>query len=520
MKAANSLNLEASAKEIVDQFERKTRFHNTNFEIKERSNGDYLILNIVSPSERFFQVISDISDALPESNEFRNRVTIKKRTHPPTDRLSLPETFLLKTVITESLTVSSSTFGTEFLSRYIRSVFGAEDQVIAQSNHLVFGRRGSGKSSLLLYALHNLKAEGVPYVWIAMQTYEGRSDFEAVIDIFIELLQQILTIDTSLTEAEALLDQLTKLDSSPDAELQFDRLVPKIRRSLTPITQQKDRIVVFLDDIHVLDSRLQPLLLSKLYAVSRDNRVFLKISGIEQLTDNWDPSTRKGLATPHDAQIIPLDYNLTMPSKSLAHIKSILDAHAVYSGLPNVGYICGSGVLERLVWVAAGVPRDALSIFLSAISKSALKDQKRVSITSVNEAASVTSDVKLSDINRDASGKIIQIKEAFAVVRDFCISTQKKNAFLVEIKGNDPAFELLQELIALRLLHVLHEGVTPHEAGRRYMALMLDYGFYVGIRAARSVDLFQKEPAQILAKDLRNLPIFQLNLIKTNAVQS
>lgn len=513
MKTAYSSELEQNAHEIVRQFERVTRFHNIKYEIKERSDGAYLILNIVTPSDRFFRVVSEIADALPESNAFHNRVTIKKPSHPPADRLSLPETFLLKTVITESLTVSSSTFGAEFLSRYIRSVFGAEDQVIAQSNHLVFGRRGSGKSSLLLYALHTLKVEGVPYAWIAMQTYEGRSDFDVIVDVFIELLRQVLSIDPASTEIESLLDQLSKMGNSLELEREFDLLVPKIRRSLAPLTQQKDRIVIFLDDIHVLSSHLQALLLSKLYAVSRDNRIFLKISGIEQLTNNWDSSTRKGLATPHDAQIIPLDYNLTMPGKSLAHIKSILDAHAVYCGLPNIKYICGAGVVERLVWVAAGVPRDALSIFLSAISRAALRDQKRVSIISVNEAASVTSDVKLSDIARDASAKVSQITQAFEVIRDFCISTQKKNAFLVEIKANNPAFALLKELIALRLLHVLHEGVTPHEAGRRYMALMLDYGFYVGIRAARSVDVFQKEPTQILAKDLRNLPIFQLSLI-------
>jgi hypothetical protein len=55
-----------------------------------------------------------------------------------------------------------------------------------------------------------------------------------------------------------------------------------------------------------------------------------------------------------------------------------------------------------------------------------------------------------------------------------------------------------------------HEGITLHEAGRRFMAVMLDYGFYVGVRAARSVDLFQHEPASILAKDLRKLPIFPM----------
>jgi hypothetical protein len=85
---------------------------------------------------------------------------------------------------------------------------------------------------------------------------------------------------------------------------------------------------------------------------------------------------------------------------------------------------------------------------------------------------------------------------------------QVLNAFLLEIKNDDPTFKAIQELIALRFVHVLHEGITPHEAGRRYQALMLDYGFYVGIRAARSVDLFQKEPKAPSVQQLRKLPIF------------
>ena len=46
------------------------------------------------------------------------------------------------------------------------------------------------------------------------------------------------------------------------------------------------------------------------------------------------------------------------------------------------------------------------------------------------------------------------------------------------------------------------------------MALMLDYGFYVGIRAARSVNLFSEEPKPILAKDVRLFPIFQLSSLQ------
>jgi hypothetical protein len=37
---------------------------------------------------------------------------------------------------------------------------------------------------------------------------------------------------------------------------------------------------------------------------------------------------------------------------------------------------------------------------------------------------------------------------------------------------------------------------------------MLDFGFYIGIRAAKSVVLVPDRPRQLLAKELRQLPIF------------
>jgi hypothetical protein len=46
------------------------------------------------------------------------------------------------------------------------------------------------------------------------------------------------------------------------------------------------------------------------------------------------------------------------------------------------------------------------------------------------------------------------------------------------------------------------------EAGRKYLALILDYGFYIGVRAAKSVDLFNKQTKRVAYKDLRRLPVF------------
>ena len=62
----------------------------------------------------------------------------------------------------------------------------------------------------------------------------------------------------------------------------------------------------------------------------------------------------------------------------------------------------------------------------------------------------------------------------------------------IPVKSNTVTFEQIRQLVDLRLLHVINEGITIREAGRKYLGLMLDYGFYIGFRAARSVELFNQ----------------------------
>lgn len=503
--------------EAINQFKQLTRLTQVTHELKERSEGDYLIIYLSNPTERFFKLLQQTLEALPEENPYKKRTTIKKRILSPSNRLQLPETQFLRTILSESLTVTEHSFAEDFFTRYIRSVSGDEEQIVSQSNHIVYGRRGAGKSSLLAYLMHNLRKSASPYAWVTIQTYSGRNDIATIAEVLIDITNQLQDYASNKAEIEALLPNIeTVLDKDDDEGIEhLNRLIPRIRRAFGKIALQSS-IFIFLDDIHVVSEALQPILLDKLYSICRGNQIFLKISGIEQFVKLRDPASRQGLETPGDIQVIRLDYNLTMPDKSKHHILEILNSHANYCGLQNVEYICANGVIDRLVWVAAGVPRDALYLFSQAISESSVKDYKKVSITSVNVAASEMTEEKLRDIKIDASGKYEEVNRLLESIRNFCITEQRKNVFLVEIQNESPAFHKIEELIALRLLHILSAGFTPREVGRRYMALMLDYGFYVGIRTAKSIDLFAKEPKPLQAQELRKFPTFTLSAVQAS----
>jgi len=501
--------------ELVENFAERLDGVRPNYYVKSRPDSDYLVFEFAQPSERFYGILESLNSSLENNHPLRDRCSIAARQRKPPNVINLPETRLLQRELSESLTVDRNTFGNDFLLRYTQSVTNHEENIVGKANYLIYGRRGAGKSSLLAYSMHWLKKRSQPYSWIAMQGYSGRSDIQAVASVLAEIFHEASRYVENKADFLRFRETLLDLGESSGSGIsaKIERMVPRLRSSLGAIASPQRPFTIFLDDLHVLAQSLQPYFLSILYSISRDNNIYIKASGIEQFTQIWDGQNQRGMQSPHDIQILNLDYNLTMPDRSREHIKGILDAHAKYCGFPTINYIADDAVISRLVLVAAAVPRDALSLFSKAINKSSIKGQKAVSLTSINAAASETVEEKLRDIERDYCNGRDEVGVLLDRVKKFCISSERINAFLVRIDNASLGFSLIQKLIALRLVHVLHEGITPDKAGERYIALMLDFGFYVGIRAARSVKLFPDTPRILLAKDLRKLPIFKPDLV-------
>jgi hypothetical protein len=378
---------------IVRDFGSRSGLEHISYEVKERPDGYALVIGLAQPSERFFKILEEIRAAKPLSSV--SVATITRKT--PSDRLQSPEARYLLRVLSESLNISRLSFKDDFFARYTKSVSNAEAQITAAANHIVLGRRGAGKSSLLLYALRTREKNRQPSAWVDMQVFGKRHDIKVVVDLLIEILNQLNGALSARPQYSSLLNALQNLRTSAEFDDNKIRLLlPEARRLFGSIQEAGNDLFVFLDDFHVLNTELQPQLLGFIYSITRGNGVFLKLSSIETLTNTWDMTSRTGLQVPHDAQTINLDYNLTMPDRASAHIEGILDAHARYCGLPSVRFLCtSSDVLSRLVWVSAGVPRDALNIFAQAMTRGVTTGRNRVSVTNVNLAASETVSQKL-----------------------------------------------------------------------------------------------------------------------------
>jgi hypothetical protein len=500
--------LEREVRECLEAFAAKTGLHSLSFEVHERNDASILVLYVASPSERHYRAANEIASGLSPDHPFSGRIVVRQR-HSGRTALADPEARLLQRTLASAVTSDRHSFRGEFFDLYIPTVSRAEEQVLSEGNHIVFGRRGAGKSSLLVYALRRLEEARLPSAWVDMQTYEHRGDTGAVVDLLLEILGQLAPLTEVKSQVDLLGQKLRALQATegPPSVDAVRRCAPDLKRLFAAITT-RHRFTIFLDDLHVVSESLQPLLLGVLYSFARGNKVSLKVSALEHFTRHWDPQSRLGLEVPGDAQTISLDHNLTNPANALEHIRNILNSYARFCGLKSIQSVCGKDVIERLVWLAAGVPRDALSILQQAMASAAADGRRIAGVTDVNIAASGYVEDKNRYLGMDTSEGQERVKALLEAIKEFCIKQKRVNAFLVRLGNEEGAFKDILRLIDLRFLHVLNRGLTPGEAGERYIALLLDYGFYTGVRRAKTMDVLQQKPGKLTYRELRKLPKF------------
>ena len=86
------------------------------------------------------------------------------------------EVQLLQKIFSESLTIGKATLDSGFHRKFIPFLGGEERRIYSEANHVVYGRRGAEKSSLVLYACHQAQRASKPFAWIALQQYSVRDD--------------------------------------------------------------------------------------------------------------------------------------------------------------------------------------------------------------------------------------------------------------------------------------------------------------------------------------------------------
>ncbi|HUS44598.1 MAG TPA: ATP-binding protein [Phycisphaerae bacterium] len=495
------------AKEFAGRFARICNIAPPPYSVVDKAGEEYLALHVGTANKVYEEGLARTNSELESSNAFANRAFLKRKR--PANWLNSSECQILQGLLTESLTIGKASLESDFHAKSIPFLGGEERRIINDTNHVVFGRRGAGKSTLVLHSCFRARTGNVPFAWIAMQQYQGRDDLLVIPQVLLEIVQALSSCASSFSQdMERLRDiALTMEEQGPDLSFADIRLaLPHVARHLLPLVQARGRLFLFIDDLHLLHPSVQPLFLAALYSFARGNNIYLKITAIENLTRLYDHQEQVGFQTPGDAQVIRLDYNLVNPGAAYKHISRILESYVTYVGIPSIKSLsAGKKVLERLTWACAGVPRDALYIFNNAISKAISAGRTRVSVTDINMAAADSMIEKERYICDDVEDGMSVVHRIIEDLKTFCLKEIKCNAFLVHIDVSNPKYGLIQKVSDLRFIHVLHPGITPERAGEKYQVFLLDYAFYTGFRKTPSVKEVVSKPEMPPAKQLRKL---------------
>lgn len=447
--------------------------------------------------------------ALPVENEFKGklRLGIKHVKKFPESQ----EASCLLTLLTRSTrTVTEGRHTNGFTVPYV-PFQNREDHILSQpASHVVLGRRGVGKSTLIIRATELLSQTNAIFVVMDMQVYDelGLDDAlrEIVLDLIIKLKvsAEAKVPSSHWASIAPLLDELEANLSSRNASVRTS--APLIKRVLGKITSAaQGSFFVFLDDFHRIDSAAQPEILNFLNGALKGAASWLKVAGVRSLTNYYSSSMRRGLQVPGDAQEISLDLTLENPEAAERHLKAILQ-----SFLAAVGYAFSERVLpeaafKRLVWANAGVPRDFLQMFARALEHSRRNHHSSVTVSDVNIAIGEFGQKKFQEMRDDARQDLERIDVMIQALEKYCLDTNKVNAFLIKSEDSEER-KLVRKLSDLRLVHLIHQSITPDSAGEKYEAFIVDYALFTGFRRRPNVREMIPTESQFKASELRKLP--------------
>ncbi|MEU5765817.1 hypothetical protein ABZ782_07835 [Streptomyces asoensis] len=403
---------------------------------------------------------------------------------------------------------------------YVRDVEFNLTAVTASRHHLIFGRRGAGKTALLVEARRQLTAEGAISCWINMQTLRHESPDRVFLYVLEEIAEAIVTKQQQIKPesiisvmAVDLYETVRRLLGSGEIEsAEVIRIIPQAQRTIHRFLEMSDlRLYVFLDDFYYLPRNEQPRILDMLHGAVRDCNAWLKIASIRHLTRWFQSSPPLGLQTMHDADLIDLDVTLQDPQRAKTFLESILLQYAKHVGVSYLGRLFHAAALDRLVLASGAVPRDYLVLAGSSIAKAQRRQNaKLVGVQDVNQAAGDAAQVKLQELEDDMAADVESATRTISglkVVRDFCLEETSFTYFLVgyrDKEDNPHLYSIITDLLDVRMIHLIDAGVSDaHAAGQRSEVYMLDLSQFSGSRLKQGIQVLDFSGGKIVSRKTR-----------------
>lgn len=303
---------------------------------------------------------------------------------------------------------------------------GVLAQMLARRHHFVFGRRGSGKSSLLLQARSDALKAGRVVAMANLGKFGHQSLSQVILETFQAILRDIRRalarrgshsfdqqISDTLQKIERLLQEPetheeVEIESDGSSEAtegragldikivsarakdsigktrtterkktfkeqkleRVNRVVGTFEDLLAQIAEESGGIYVILDDLYYLSPDQQPHFLHYLASVCSGHPIWLKIGSVKQrtLTYTIDEGRPVGMDLTNDASEINLDSSLEHYAVTKSFLEKLLNAAIQPFGILEKNLIAPNA-LNRMIQASGGVARDFLTILDQSIGE-------------------------------------------------------------------------------------------------------------------------------------------------------
>jgi len=474
----------------------------------------------------------------------------------------------------------STRAGDQVVARFIEPASGTLIRAKSRRHHIIFGRRGSGKSSLLRKATFDLSLERIPNAFVDLEVFKGHSYPDVLISVLIAsltkldewlvstggfsstktsfwnrffgqmpkhpplnkegrkaVLTELRSIKTELEqwlfeqdgasiketkEAEtgssvsagvsAGIDSLgakvgatAKENEKSETQEQkvrskndfLNRSILRFKKIFEDVSKLSNgNCFLILDDLYHLKREDQAQVLDYFHRISKNSGLWIKVGTIRHRTDHYrygNPPV--GMKLGDDAEEIDLDITLEKYDTAKSFLAKVLDGLLKETEIRREKILSNSA-LDRLVLASGGVARDFLSIFQRAIIHARERGDdtsgSTISVVDVNRAAGEHDTSKRDDFRRDTNEDTERIEKAFNIIRDFCLTEANANCFLIEKDVNPQQAFIVDELVDLKMFHLINSRVTiPDRAKKYYKAFMLDLSQYTGDRKRRNLEMIE-----------------------------
>ena len=456
--------------------------------------------------------------ALPGDHPFKGLMSLEYK-RPPQFPESLEADVLLSMLTRSTRHVVQEHAAEGIDVSYVPFQNKEDDKVIQPASHLIVGRRGVGKSTLINRAIQLLKKSSHICVVLDMQAYASSTEDTIFFDALGDITQRIAdgaAERTALTGKPLPAQELEDLAKQLyDEQVDIGRMGPRLRRIIARLTKAAGGdVFVFLDDFHVVDAEIQPRLLHVMHGALTGAGGWLKVAGLRSLLHFYDPSTRRGIQSPGDAQLVSLDLTLVDPRSAEDHLEAIVTKFLEVVGVDSTKSIIPDAALRRLVWANAGVPRDFLEMIGRSLEHARRSKRSKITLTDANLAIGEFGQRKIDDMEKDARNEEKRLRKVVDYLEKFCLEEKKVNAFLVRSE-NSSERETIQVLSDLRIVHLIHPTITPHKAGERYEAFLVDYCLFTGFRRRPNIkEMLPEDGQQFKATELRKIPTLPRNFLR------